>query len=63
MVGTDAHISYSVGRFNNAVAMLNRIDFPEELVATRNAATFEQALAEGIGTVVDWGVGPDRSAM
>lgn len=63
MVGTDAHICYSVGRFNNAVAMLNRIDFPEELVATRNAAAFERALKDGVGTVVDWGVGPDRSAM
>lgn len=63
MVGTDAHIRYSVGRLHNAAAMLNQIDFPEELVATRNAAAFEEALKDGIGTVIDWGTGAARSEM
>lgn len=32
VVNTDAHIADSVGRFEHAVALLNEIDFPPELV-------------------------------
>ena len=44
MVSTDSHVCTNIGRFYKAVAMLNEIDFPEELVATRNAAAFSSAL-------------------
>lgn len=39
-LGTDAHISYSVGRFDEALAMLEEIHFPQELVATRSREVF-----------------------
>jgi putative hydrolase len=32
ILGTDSHISYQVGRFDNALAVLEEVDFPEELV-------------------------------
>jgi putative hydrolase len=44
-VNTDAHISYEVGRFDEALAMLDGIGFPQELVATTDAATFKAAVA------------------
>lgn len=43
-LGTDAHVSYSIGNFQNAVAMLEEIGFPQELVATTNRETFLQAM-------------------
>ena len=39
-VSTDAHISCDVGVFDSARAMLEEIDFPEELVVTRSAESF-----------------------
>lgn len=45
VVNTDAHIAYDVGKFDRAVAMLEEIGFPEELVANRDAASFHAALA------------------
>jgi putative hydrolase len=32
ILGTDSHISYQVGKFDNAMAVLEELDFPEELV-------------------------------
>lgn len=32
VVNSDSHIEYTVGKFSNALAMLQQIDFPEELV-------------------------------
>ncbi len=39
-VSTDAHISYDVGRFDNCHKLLESVDFPQELVANRNAKSF-----------------------
>lgn len=33
VVSSDAHISFSVGSFENSIAMINEMDFPKELVA------------------------------
>ncbi len=33
VVSSDAHISFSVGRFDNSLALIEEIGFPEELVA------------------------------
>jgi putative hydrolase len=61
IVSTDAHISCSVGRFPNSIAMLNSIGFPEELVATRSLAAFDEVMDEsGIGRI-DWDDGLHRS--
>lgn len=46
VVNTDAHIAYDVGKFGRVLAMFDEIDFPEELVANRDAASFHAALAE-----------------
>jgi putative hydrolase len=43
-VNTDAHISAGVGRFPAALAMLDEIGFPQELVATRSADAFVSAM-------------------
>ncbi len=48
-VNTDAHISYDVGRFDNALAMLEEIHFPEELLVTRSADVFTAAVEGAIG--------------
>ena len=44
-LGTDAHLSYRVGRFPCALAMLDKIGFPEELVASRTKESFLSALS------------------
>lgn len=43
-LGTDAHISYQVGRFDASASLLEEIGFPEELVASRSRTTFLEAL-------------------
>lgn len=42
VIGSDAHFAYSIGENKRAVEMLNRIEFPEQLVVNRS----EQALNE-----------------
>lgn len=32
IVGTDSHICYDVGRFDRAIALLESVDFPEDLI-------------------------------
>ena len=44
-INSDAHICCDVGRFTNALAMLDEIGFPPELVATRSAEAFLAAIA------------------
>ena len=43
-VNTDAHICPSIGHTPNALEMLERIHFPQELVATRSADAFLAAM-------------------
>lgn len=33
IVNTDSHICYDIGKFDEAIALLNEVDFPEELIA------------------------------
>ena len=40
-VGSDAHSSWYVGKFDKVKAMLEEIHFPEELIGTRNRASLE----------------------
>lgn len=46
MVGSDSHIFYDVGNFDNALALLRECDFPEELVINASVETFEQFMQE-----------------
>lgn len=48
-VSSDAHICFNVGEFGLAADMLAEINFPEELIATRNLASFETALKRARG--------------
>lgn len=43
--GTDAHIACDIGRFDAVRALLDEIHFPNELIATRSAHAFLDALA------------------
>ena len=45
VVNSDTHIAYKIGRFTRALALLDELQFPEELVANRTAASFHEALA------------------
>lgn len=49
--GSDAHISYSIARYPSTKELLERIDFPEELVACASAKRFEAVLLGGLGSV------------
>ena len=44
-VSTDAHVCMEVGRFGHAQEMLERIHFPQELIANRSLDAFLEALA------------------
>lgn len=44
VVGSDAHVRTDIARFDEARAMLAAVDFPEELIASRNLTALEAAL-------------------
>lgn len=48
-VNTDAHICTCIGRAPRALAMLESIDFPQELIATSNASSFMESYYAGLG--------------
>ena len=43
-LGSDAHVSFDVGKFPRALAMLEEIGFPEHLIASRTKESFLDAL-------------------
>ncbi|MCL2377263.1 MAG: PHP domain-containing protein [Defluviitaleaceae bacterium] len=51
IASSDAHICFDVGEFGLAVDMLTEIGFPEELIATRSLAAFENALGQSRGAL------------
>lgn len=46
IVGSDAHSSFMVGKFEKALGMLEAIHFPQELIANTTLATFETAISD-----------------
>ena len=44
-VSTDAHIALGVGKFDNALTLLDEIHFPRELIVTRDRATLLAEMA------------------
>lgn len=46
VVGSDAHCSYNVGNFEEAVSMLDAINFPTELIANLNLEKFLNVLRQ-----------------
>lgn len=46
VVSSDAHFAYEVGVFDDAIKMLEDIDFPEELVMNLTAERFKNYLSE-----------------
>ena len=49
VVSSDAHFFMDIGNYSKAVAMLNEIDFPEELVMNRTYETFSEYLENARG--------------
>ncbi|MBQ9988278.1 MAG: phosphatase [Clostridia bacterium] len=43
-VGSDAHVCVAIGHFERALAMLDEIGFPEDLIASRTKESFLSAL-------------------
>jgi putative hydrolase len=50
-LGSDAHFASAVGRFDEALALLEEISFPEELVANTSVEKFCALLARKTGCV------------
>ncbi len=46
VVGSDAHSLFQIGKFDDAIKMLEEIDFPEELIMNLTAEKFENFLRE-----------------
>ncbi|HEX2926047.1 MAG TPA: phosphatase [Ruminiclostridium sp.] len=44
--GSDAHISFNIGRFDNVTRLLDEVEMPEELVVTTSVERMEGYLAE-----------------
>ena len=53
-VSTDAHICTQVGRFDQALGLLEEIDFPQELIATRDAEAFLAVARDAVGFEADF---------
>lgn len=45
-VSSDAHVCYNMGLFDSAIAVLEEIGFPEELIVSRNLDVFTSYLTE-----------------
>ena len=45
IVSSDAHSSFHVGGLSKSIALLEEIGFPQELIANRDMASFEAAIA------------------
>lgn len=46
VLNSDAHFAYDIGKFDNAIAMLDEIGFPHEQIINSNKAMFEAYLAK-----------------
>ncbi|ACL76629.1 phosphatase [Ruminiclostridium cellulolyticum] len=44
--GSDAHISFNIGRFDNVMKILEEVEMPEELVVTTSVERMESYLSE-----------------
>lgn len=42
ILGTDSHVCYTIGKFDEALQVLNEVGFPEELVLNYKAANIER---------------------
>ena len=45
-LASDAHMCFQVGAFDNAIKLLETIDFPQELIVSRSLQSFEAYLVE-----------------
>ncbi len=55
VVNSDAHFMSLVGRFDNAIKMLEEIDFPEELIMNLNSERFIKYMEEKKNKKFDFG--------
>ena len=47
VMGTDAHVSFMVGRFDQAMEVIREADFPRELVMNDSVEKFKRYLEAG----------------
>ncbi len=45
-LASDAHMCFQVGAFDNAIKLLETVDFPQELIVSRSLQSFEAYLVE-----------------
>ncbi|MDY3972850.1 MAG: phosphatase [Clostridia bacterium] len=57
VVSSDAHISFDIGDYTNALDMLKEISFPEKLIMNRNLTAFEEFMAEKGKKLFKWNLG------
>lgn len=43
-IGSDAHVAYEIGQFNELVSFLKEIDFPEDKIISTNLKKFRKAI-------------------
>ena len=56
VVSSDAHISFDIGDYTNALDMLKEISFPEKLIMNSNLTAFEEFMAEKGKKLFSWHV-------
>lgn len=44
LMGTDSHISYTIGRFEDTLALMDEVGFPEKLILNTNAENIEKVV-------------------
>ena len=54
VVSSDAHITFDLGNYNNALGMLSEISFPEKLVINRDLKSFEAYMKEKEKELFKW---------
>ena len=54
VVSSDAHITFDLGNYNNALGMLSEISFPEKLVINRDLKSFEAYMKEKGKELFKW---------
>lgn len=57
VVSSDAHITFDLGDYTQALDMLREISFPEKLIINRNLKSFEDFMAEKGKKLFSWQIG------
>ena len=61
VVSSDAHITFDLGNYNNALGMLSEISFPEKLVINRDLKSFEAYILKYLLLLYECLVSPENA--